>query len=62
VSVTAAVLDEFGDQIKSWTLIPSRGGRFELTVDGDLIYSKLETGRHTNPEEIKTLLRQKLGA
>jgi selenoprotein W-related protein len=60
VSVTAAALAEFNKQIKSWTLIPSSGGRFELTVDGDLIYSKLETGRHTDPEEIKKLLRQKL--
>jgi selenoprotein W-related protein len=62
VSVTAAALDEFGEQVKSWTLIPSSGGRFELTVDGDLIYSKLETGRHTTPDEIKDLLRQKLSS
>jgi selenoprotein W-related protein len=26
------------------TLIPSKGGCFELKVDGELIYSKLETG------------------
>jgi len=26
-------------------LIPSGGGCFELVVDGDLIYSKLESGK-----------------
>lgn len=26
-------------------LIPSGGGCFELTVDGELIYSKLKTGQ-----------------
>ena len=60
--VTEAALAEFGDQIKSWLLIPSDGGRFELTVAGDLIYSKLETGRHTDPEEINELLAGKLAS
>ena len=60
MSLTAAVLETFGPQIKRWTLIPSSGGRFEVTVNGDLIYSKLATGRHTDPEEIKTLLGEKL--
>jgi selenoprotein W-related protein len=60
VSVTASTLEEFGPKIKSWTLIPSDGGRFEVTVNGDLVYSKLETGRHTDPEEIRQLLDEKL--
>lgn len=60
MSVTASILEEFGPKIKSWTLIPSDGGRFEVTVNGDLIYSKLETGRHTDPEEVKQLLDEKL--
>ena len=31
--------------IKDMTLIPGGGGCFELSVDGELIYSKLKTGR-----------------
>ncbi len=27
------------------TLVPAGGGCFELTVDGELIYSKLQTGK-----------------
>ena len=33
-------------------LIESAGGAFEIRVDGELIYSKLETGRHADPPEI----------
>ena len=36
-------------QIGEMKLIPSTGGCFELTVDGDLLYSKLQTGKF--PEE-----------
>jgi selT/selW/selH-like putative selenoprotein len=33
-------------------LIPSRGGAFEVVVDGRLVYSKKATGRHCTEEEI----------
>jgi selenoprotein W-related protein len=39
------------------TLIPSDGGRFEVTVDGELIYSKLATGRHPSESEIADLVQ-----
>ena len=60
--VTAEALETFKDQIGSWKLIPSSGGRFELTVNDDLIYSKLETGRHTDPEEVNQLLEKKFAS
>jgi len=33
-------------------LIPSRGGRFEISRDGVPIYEKSKTGRHVKPGEI----------
>jgi selenoprotein W-related protein len=33
-------------------LVPADGGKYEIRVNGDLIYSKLETGRHADPPEI----------
>jgi selenoprotein W-related protein len=33
-------------------LIDSGGGAFEVTLDGELIYSKHATGRHPTHEEI----------
>ena len=39
-------------RIEGLELQPSRGGCFELTVDGQLIYSKLETGRFPDENEL----------
>ena len=43
------------------TLVPGRGGIFEVRVDGDLIFSYKEAGRFPEPRELKDALRQKLG-
>jgi selenoprotein W-related protein len=48
-------------QIKAFTLVPSEGGRFEFSVDGELIFSKKQLGRHAEEGEVIQLLRQKLG-
>lgn len=38
--------------IGSWTLIPSKGGVFDVTVNGELVFSKKAVGRHAEPGEI----------
>ena len=53
-----ALKKEFGDVILEIELIPSDGGAYEIRVDDDLIYSKLETGRHADPPEILSLFKQ----
>jgi selenoprotein W-related protein len=60
VSVTAELLREFEPYVTSWELIPSDGGRFEVKVGDELIYSKLETGRHTDSNELRPLIKAKL--
>ncbi len=60
MSVTADLLKEFEPQIESWTLIPSGGGAFEVKVDGALVYSKLQTGRHTDSAELRPLIKARL--
>jgi selenoprotein W-related protein len=47
-------------QIEALTLIPSDGGRFEVEVNGDLVYSKLRTGRHIETGEAAALIREYL--
>ena len=51
------LLKNFETEIESVTLVPSDGGRFELTVDGVLLYSKLKLGRHTAPGEAVDLVQ-----
>lgn len=60
MSLRDSLLKEFGSQIENILLVPSHGGRFEVTVNGRLIYSKLQTGRHANPGEVEALIKQYL--
>jgi predicted Rdx family selenoprotein len=46
--------------IDSITLVPSNNGRYEVTIDGDLVYSKAATGRHTTNEFIVNQVRARL--
>ncbi|MBL8076344.1 MAG: Rdx family protein [Anaerolineales bacterium] len=50
------LLEHFEHLIESLTLIPSEGGRFEVSVNGQLIYSKLATKRHAEAGEIVNLI------
>jgi len=43
--LTDKLLTGFKTKIKVFTLVPASGGCFELTVNGELIYSKLATGQ-----------------
>jgi predicted Rdx family selenoprotein len=38
------------------TLIPSKGGRFEVLRDGEPVYEKSKLGRHAQPGEVLKLL------
>jgi len=56
VSLEKDLLKEFEHVIESVTLIPSDGGRFEVSVNGKLIYSKLQTKRHAEAGEVVGLI------
>ena len=51
------ILEEFEHQIEDFTLIPSRGGLFEVVVGDQLVYSKKATGEHTEYEAIAPAVR-----
>jgi len=53
----AELLKEFEADIESITLLPSDGGRFEVSVNNELIYSKLKTNRHVETGEVNKLIR-----
>lgn len=57
MSMASEILEEFEHKIQEFTLIPSRGGVFEVIVDGELVYSKKETGRHTDYQEVGPAVR-----
>ena len=47
-------------KIESFTLVPSDGGKFELSVNGTLLYSKLQTGKHVVDGQLKKILLKHL--
>ncbi|MBN1665487.1 MAG: Rdx family protein [Anaerolineales bacterium] len=54
----AEILRAYETQVESFTLIPSAGGRFEFSVNGALLYSKLQTARHAKPGEVADLVQK----
>ena len=47
------LLVEYKKDIADFTLVPSDKGRFEISVDDELIYSKVQEGRFPEYAEVK---------
>ena len=42
-------------------MVPSSKGRFEVVLDGELIFSKAALGRHAESGEVKVLVGARIG-
>ena len=51
--MTDELLSDFGEYVGSWTLAPSSGGRFEVTINEDLVFSKEAEGRFPEIPELR---------
>lgn len=58
MGLAGELLKHFEHMVEDISLVPSDGGRFEVKVNGKLIYSKLETKRHAQPGEIIGLVNK----
>ncbi len=61
VGLTEEVMREYDYDIESFKLITAGEGRFEVTIDGEKAFSKLEKGRFPEPAEIKDAIKIRLG-
>jgi selenoprotein W-related protein len=61
VGLTDELLKGWAPIIETIELLPSSKGRFEVTVDGELVFSKAALGRHAEPGEIAGLVRERFG-
>ena len=59
--MTDELLTSWAPIIKGVKLIPSSGGRFEVVVDGELVFSKKALKRHAEPGEVTALVEARLG-
>ena len=57
MSVAGELLLDYQHEITALHLVTGDKGVFDVRVDGDLIYSKDETGRHAEPGEMVDLAR-----
>ena len=55
-SMASELLEKYGMDIKSLTLIPSGGGVYEVEMDGKLIYSKKKTGKFPELKDVTSVL------
>ena len=58
MGLAGELLQQFEHLVEGITLVPSDGGRFEVTVNDRLVYSKLKSGRHAQPGEVVGLVNK----
>lgn len=59
MSAVNDIMSRYQHIIGSLTLTTGSKGVFDVTVDGDLLYSKFEMGRHAEPGEVLDLFVEK---
>jgi selenoprotein W-related protein len=57
----AELLNAWAPRIARATLLSSAGGRFEVVLDGELLFSKASLKRHPRPGEVHGLVAARLG-
>jgi predicted Rdx family selenoprotein len=58
VSTAEEILTNYQHIIESLTFTTGSKGVFDVTVDGESLYSKAATGRHANPGEVLELFKE----
>ncbi len=59
--LAAEILSGWAPVITDLRLVPSSGGRFEVRLDDEVIFSKKGLGRHAAPGEVVGEVRARLG-
>lgn len=50
------LLVAYKKDVAAFSLVPSDRGRFEVSLDGELVFSKLQEGRFPNDGEVEALI------
>jgi len=61
VSATKDLLSHYQHVIDELKLVTGSKGIFDVRVDDELIFSKLEVGRHAKPHEVLNKFREVVG-
>jgi selenoprotein W-related protein len=60
--LTEKILSDLKRDVKYLKLIPSKGGCFEVWINEELIYSKLETGEFPDDDQMLEVARARVGS
>lgn len=61
MSLAKTLLESYKREIKRLTLVPSDKGRFEFSINGKLVYSKLKEGVFPEESRILAAIDQTVG-
>ncbi len=61
MSAVADLLSNYQHVISELRLVTGGNGIFDVSVDGELLYSKGQTGRHAEPGEVLGLFADLVG-
>jgi selenoprotein W-related protein len=61
VSAVSDLLSNYQHVIEDLRLVTGTKGVFDVVVDGQVLYSKAETGRHANEGEVLALFTDLVG-
>jgi selenoprotein W-related protein len=60
--LTEKILSDLKRDVKNLKLIPSKGGCFEVWINQELVYSKLDTGEFPDDDQILDVARARVGS
>ncbi len=58
VSLTEAILEKYEAEIETLRLVPASGGRFDVTVNERLIFSRLQSGQRAEVADIMQRIQE----
>lgn len=58
--VQQELLQTFEEEVGEVALIPGSGGTFEVRIDGTLLWSRVDEGRHPELKQLKQRLRDEI--
>ena len=61
MSLAGEVLSRWAPIMRAVELVSGSSGRFEVTLDGELVFSKKAVGRFPRPGEVAGQFEKKLG-
>lgn len=61
IELADETLARWGALVKSFEFVPAGWGTFEVTLNGELIFSKWALGRHARSGELMQLISERVG-